>query len=122
MTAKILTILLSMIMVSCKSADDTSIGTPNNTSSPQSQSSIMDTTMVNDKTLQKSFTRSTKISDVISDESFGDFGRLIFPVNSNYYSGSTLDYEGLLHGFGLGTGTVAEGWIDDAVKFWERQM
>lgn len=31
-------------------------------------------------------------------------------------------YEGLPHGFGLGTGTVAEGWINDAVKFWERQM
>ena len=31
-------------------------------------------------------------------------------------------YEGLPHGFGLGTGTVAEGWIDDAVRFWERQM
>lgn len=28
-------------------------------------------------------------------------------------------YEGLSHGFGLGTGTVAEGWIDDAVAFWE---
>lgn len=31
-------------------------------------------------------------------------------------------YEGLPHGFGLGTGTIAEGWIDDAVKFWEKQM
>ncbi len=31
-------------------------------------------------------------------------------------------YEGLEHGFGLGTGTAAEGWIDDAVKFWEKQM
>ena len=31
-------------------------------------------------------------------------------------------YEGLRHGFGLGTGTVAEGWIDDAVTFWEEQM
>ncbi len=30
-------------------------------------------------------------------------------------------YEGLGHGFGLGTGTVAEGWIEDAVKFWEGQ-
>ena len=28
-------------------------------------------------------------------------------------------YQGLPHGFGLGTGTVAEGWIEDAVKFWE---
>lgn len=31
-------------------------------------------------------------------------------------------YEGLPHGFGLGTGTVAEGWHTDAVRFWERQM
>lgn len=31
-------------------------------------------------------------------------------------------YEGLGHGFGLGTGTAAEGWIDDAVAFWEKQM
>jgi len=31
-------------------------------------------------------------------------------------------YEGMPHGFGLGTGTVAEGWIDDAVAFWEKQM
>ena len=31
-------------------------------------------------------------------------------------------YEGLGHGFGLGTGTVAEGWINDAVAFWEDQM
>lgn len=31
-------------------------------------------------------------------------------------------YEGLGHGFGLGTGTAAKGWIDDAVAFWEEQM
>lgn len=30
-------------------------------------------------------------------------------------------YQGLPHGFGLGIGTVAEGWIDDAVNFWRRQ-
>ena len=28
-------------------------------------------------------------------------------------------YPGLPHGFGLGTGTVAEGWLDQAVAFWE---
>ena len=28
-------------------------------------------------------------------------------------------YKGLPHGFGTGTGTVAEGWLDDAVRFWE---
>lgn len=31
-------------------------------------------------------------------------------------------YDGLRHGFGLGTGTAAEGWITDAVHFWEKQM
>lgn len=28
-------------------------------------------------------------------------------------------FEGLEHGFGLGEGTVAEGWLDNAVRFWE---
>ena len=31
-------------------------------------------------------------------------------------------YEGLRHGFGLGTGTAAEGWLADAVEFWKSQM
>ena len=31
-------------------------------------------------------------------------------------------YPGLGHGFGIGVGTVAEGWIDDAVAFWKKQM
>ena len=31
-------------------------------------------------------------------------------------------FDGLAHGFGLGTGTVAEGWIEHAVQFWEKQM
>ena len=26
------------------------------------------------------------------------------------------------HGSGLATGTVAEGWLDQAVAFWEEQM
>lgn len=31
-------------------------------------------------------------------------------------------YPGLSHGFGLGTGTAAEGWLDQAIAFWEAQM
>lgn len=31
-------------------------------------------------------------------------------------------YPGLSHGFGIGTGTAAEGWLDDAVAFWEKQF
>lgn len=31
-------------------------------------------------------------------------------------------FDRLRHGFGLGEGTVAEGWLDHAVSFWERNM
>ena len=37
-----------------------------------------------------SFTASTPITEVMDDPAFGNFGRLLFPVNSSYYSGSTL--------------------------------
>jgi acetyl esterase/lipase len=29
-------------------------------------------------------------------------------------------YEGLPHGYALGTGTVAEGWHEEAVALWEK--
>jgi hypothetical protein len=28
-------------------------------------------------------------------------------------------YRNVGHGFGLGTGTSAEGWVDNALRFWE---
>lgn len=31
-------------------------------------------------------------------------------------------FDGLPHGFGLGEGTIAEGWIENAADFWEKQM
>jgi hypothetical protein len=31
-------------------------------------------------------------------------------------------FDNLPHGFGLGEGTIAEGWLDRAVKFWESHM
>ncbi len=31
-------------------------------------------------------------------------------------------YEGLGHGFGVGIGTVADGWVNDALKFWQKNM
>ena len=31
-------------------------------------------------------------------------------------------FDGLGHGFSLGEGTVAEGWINNAVDFWEQNM
>jgi acetyl esterase/lipase len=31
-------------------------------------------------------------------------------------------YKGLGHGFGLGKGTSAEGWVFDAIRFWEKSI
>ena len=31
-------------------------------------------------------------------------------------------YPGLGHGFGIGTDTVADGWVEEAIAFWEKQM
>lgn len=31
-------------------------------------------------------------------------------------------FPNLRHGFGLGTGTSAEGWMDDAIRFWEKHI
>ena len=36
------------------------------------------------------YTRDTRISDVVNDPAFGNYGRLIFPVDEGYYSGETL--------------------------------
>jgi acetyl esterase/lipase len=40
-------------------------------------------------------------------------------------SGTTVEYreyKGVGHGFGLGVGTSAEGWVFDAIRFWEKSM
>jgi acetyl esterase/lipase len=40
-------------------------------------------------------------------------------------SGATVEfqrYPGLGHGFGPGIGTAAEGWLDRAIRFWERAL
>lgn len=37
------------------------------------------------------YTGKTKISDVMTDPAFGDYGRLIFPADEGYYSGDTLE-------------------------------
>ena len=31
-------------------------------------------------------------------------------------------YPGLSHGFGIGTDTVADGLVEEAIAFWEKQM
>lgn len=44
----------------------------------------------NKQTVNAYYTGNTKISEVTNDPVFGDYGRLIFPVDTDYYSGDTL--------------------------------
>ena len=45
--------------------------------------------------------------------------RRIKGIKANGTAGEIEIFDGLSHGFGLGEGTAAEGWIDRAVAFWE---
>ena len=46
--------------------------------------------------------------------------RRIERIKANGTDAEIEIFKGLSHGFGLGTGTVAKGWLNKAVKFWER--
>ena len=48
--------------------------------------------------------------------------RRIDAIKSNGTDAEIDIFEGLPHGFGIGTGTSAEGWINNAVDFWKRQI
>jgi len=54
--------------------------------------------------------------------SYRTMERRIAAIQKNSTDAMIEVFPGLSHGFGLGTGTVAEGWIDNAVAFWERNM
>lgn len=54
-----------------------------------------------------------------------DYQTMEYRINKIKANGTDAEieiFDGLPHGFGLGTGTVSEGWLDHAVAFWERQM
>ena len=54
--------------------------------------------------------------------SYRTMERRIEAIHANGTDTMIEVFPGLPHGFGLGTGTVAEGWLNNAVAFWERQM
>ena len=45
----------------------------------------------NTETMTNYYTRQSRISDVMNDPVFDDYGRLIFPLNTGYWSGTTLE-------------------------------
>lgn len=54
--------------------------------------------------------------------SYRTMERRIAAIQANGTDAMIEVFPGLSHGFGLGTGTVADGWIYNAVSFWERNM
>ncbi len=54
--------------------------------------------------------------------SYRTMERRINAIRANGTDAEIEIFDGLPHGFGLGIGTVAEGWLDNAVDFWERNM
>ncbi|MDO5297277.1 MAG: alpha/beta hydrolase [bacterium] len=54
--------------------------------------------------------------------SYRTMERRINAINSTGTDAMIEVFQGLPHGFGLGTGTVAEDWLERAVTFWEHNM
>lgn len=78
----------------------------------------------------------TGLSEVIGDEpptyacvgtsdgiaSYRSMERYISRIKNNGTNAKIEVFDGLSHGFGLGQNTVADGWLDRAVMFWEDNM
>lgn len=86
----ILTVLLITVLSACGKTAEPSQSQkaqdlPQSTVPVESKEENVGNTMMNDV-----YTIDTAISDVMDDPVFGDYGRLIFPVEDWYYSGDTL--------------------------------
>ena len=80
--------LLALCFTGCNTSRGEDI--PGNTTGSSRQESGEENTVQTQGNSGGSYTVDTKIQDVISDPVFGDYGRLIFPVDESYYSGDTL--------------------------------
>lgn len=54
--------------------------------------------------------------------SYRSMERYISRIKNNGTNAQIEVFDGLSHGFGLGQNTVADGWLDRAVMFWEDNM
>lgn len=78
----------------------------------------------------------TGLSEVIGDEpptyacvgtsdgiaSYRSMERYISRIKNNGTNAQIEVFDDFSHGFGLGQNTVADGWLDRAVMFWEDNM
>jgi acetyl esterase/lipase len=59
------------------------------------------------------------------NDRYGDIARLKNEIKASRAAGADIEFHlfpDTDHGFGLGTGTNAEGWFNLAVQFWEKHM
>ena len=75
-------VVLSLCLSSC-------VVSKRETETAPRQDDMVEHSMTENTSTEK-YTSNTRISDVVDDPVFGDYGRLIFPVNSGYYGGTTL--------------------------------
>ena len=54
--------------------------------------------------------------------SYRTMQRRINAIKANGTNAEIEIFAGLSHGFGLGEGTIAEGWLNNAVSFWEKHQ
>jgi acetyl esterase/lipase len=81
MKKSIVTLLISLGLLLCGCGSQTKSSAVITSASSQVETALP---------TSDTYTRSSRISDVISDPVFADYGRLLFPVQENYYSGDTL--------------------------------
>lgn len=77
---------IMLLTAACAPAKETEKGKTQDPSETETETEEQGVQMAEDTR----YTVDTKIEDVIQDPVFGDYGRLIFPVESGYYSGDTL--------------------------------
>ena len=77
------TILTAVMLGACGNA-----GQPGEHSGSETSRDVK--TIQTERDTEKPYTADTKIEEVVSNPAFGEYGRLIFPVEESYYSGNTL--------------------------------
>lgn len=82
----VIVICICVIITACNSTENSS-GKRNDVSKENTSETKQESQVDTDKM----YTGKTKIAEVINDKVFGDYGRLIFPVETEYYSGDTLE-------------------------------
>lgn len=90
MVTGLLTVLCMMVLGACGNTGGTK---PNQEAQDMSSNSVQTESGETDtekEAMRNFYTVDTAISDVKDDSVFGDYGRLIFPVDTGYYSGNTL--------------------------------